>query len=114
MPARQPFTALCQTMARRSDPRRADLHLHTTHSDGTYTPAQVIDLARRSGLAAVAITDHDTLSAVAEARKAAGAHLEVVAGVEISAVYRDREFHLLGYFVRPDDGPLTAALQRLR
>jgi predicted metal-dependent phosphoesterase TrpH len=74
----------------------------------------VVELARRSGLAAVAITDHDTVSAVAEAQTAAGTHLEVVAGVEISAVYRDREFHLLGYFVTAEDGPLLAALQRLR
>jgi predicted metal-dependent phosphoesterase TrpH len=90
------------------------LHIHTTHSDGIYTPAQVVELARRSGLAAVAITDHDTLAGIPEARAAAIVHLEIVPGVEITAEYRDREFHLLGFFVRPDDGPLTAALARLR
>ncbi len=115
MPARQPFTALCQAAARPSTTDRADLHIHTLHSDGLYTPAQVIDLAKRAGLAAVAITDHDTLAGVAEARDAAsGSHLEVIAGVEISSRYRDREIHLLGYFVDPTNGDLTNALASLQ
>src|SRR5262245_14233094 len=115
MPARQPFTSLCQAAARSRTSGRADLHLHTTHSDGAYTPAQVIDVARRSGLAAVAVTDHDTLDGVAPARDAAaGSGVEVVPGVEISAEYRGREVHLLGYFVRLDDAPLQGALRRLR
>jgi predicted metal-dependent phosphoesterase TrpH len=89
------------------------LHIHTTHSDGAYTSAQVVELARRSGLAAVALTDHDTLSGIAPARAAAGAAVEVVAGVEISAEYEGQEFHLLAYFFRPDDAALQAALGRL-
>ena len=69
MPAQQPFTALCQLMARPPHADRADLHVHSTHSDGTYTPAQIVELARRSGLAAVALTDHDTLSGIEEAQR---------------------------------------------
>lgn len=114
MPARQPFTALCQATNRKPLTGRADLHLHTTHSDGSYTPAQVVDLARRAGLAAIAITDHDTLDGIAEAQAAAGAYLEIVPGVEITAEFQQREIHLLAYFIRIDDGPLTRALQRLR
>src|SRR5882672_8504083 len=115
MPARQPFTTLCQAMAQPRHSGRAVLHLHTTHSDGTYTPAELVDLARRSGLAAVALTDHDTLGGVAVAQAAAiGTGVEIVPGVEITAEYRERELHLLGYFVRQDDDPLTAALERLR
>jgi predicted metal-dependent phosphoesterase TrpH len=114
MPQRQPFTALCQALTRHPSAGRADLHVHTTHSDGTYTPAQVVEVARRSGLAAVAVTDHDTLAGLPEARAAAGPDLEVVPGVEISAEHAGRELHLLGYFVRPDDPPLQAALRRLR
>jgi predicted metal-dependent phosphoesterase TrpH len=115
MPARQPFTALCQAASRPRTSGRADLHIHTTHSDGLYTPAQVVDLARRSGLAAVAITDHDTLSAVVPAREAAaGSELDVIAGVEITTAFLSRELHLLAYFVRLDDEPLTKALTRLR
>jgi predicted metal-dependent phosphoesterase TrpH len=113
MPARQPFTALCRIVSRNPAAGRADLHLHTTHSDGLYTPAQVIDLARRSGLSAVAITDHDTLGGLAEARAAAaGSPVEVVAGAEITCEYRGREMHLLAYFVRPE-GALVAALDQL-
>jgi predicted metal-dependent phosphoesterase TrpH len=115
MPARQPFTALCQLASRSRLAGRADLHIHTTHSDGSYTPAQVVELARRAGLAAVAVTDHDAVGGVAAARAAAvGAGVEVVAGVEITAELRGRELHLLGYFFHTDDGPLTAALETVR
>ena len=113
MPARSPFTVLVRQTARRTASSRADLHLHSTHSDGTYTPGQLVDLARRSGLAAISLTDHDTLSGVEEVRAAAGTGLEIVSGVEITCEYSAREIHLLGYFVRTEDGPLTRALQRL-
>src|SRR5262245_23699542 len=114
MPARQPFTQLCQAAARPRSLGRADLHLHTTASDGTYTPAQIVDLAGRSGLAAVAITDHDTLDGIAPARRAAGSRVEVIAGVEITAEHGGREIHLLAFFVRADNAALNAALGRLR
>ena len=115
MPARQPFTALCQAAARPSSTDRADLHIHTVHSDGLYTPEQVVDLAKRAGLVAVAITDHDTLAGVGEALEAAsGSRLEVIAGVEISSRYREREIHLLGYFVDPTNHDLTNALASLQ
>jgi predicted metal-dependent phosphoesterase TrpH len=114
MPRHQPFTVLCQEAARAPSSGRADLHVHTTSSDGAYTPAEVVDLARRVGLAAVAVTDHDTLDGVAPARAAARGRLEVIAGVEITAECGGREVHLLGYFVRPNDRTLRAALDRLR
>jgi hypothetical protein len=115
MPAGQPFTALCQLAARGPRAGRVDLHVHTTHSDGVYTPAQVVDLARRAGLAAVAVTDHDTLGGVAAAREAAdGSSLEIVPGVEITSEHRRRELHLLGYFVALDHVGLTAALEDIR
>jgi hypothetical protein len=115
MPAGQPFTALCQLAARGPHADRVDLHVHTTHSDGTYTPAQVVDLARRAGLAAVAVTDHDTLGGVPAAREAAaGSPLEIVSGVEITSEYRQRELHLLGYFVALNHAGLTAALEDIR
>src|SRR5436190_24395428 len=99
MPARQPFTALCRALAQPRTHRQADLHVHTTCSDGTYAPAQIIELARRCGLVAVAITDHDTLAGVVPARQAAGNQLEVIAGVEITAEHHGHELHLLGYYV---------------
>jgi predicted metal-dependent phosphoesterase TrpH len=114
MPAGQPFTLLCQQLARPRHAGRADLHLHTTHSDGTYTPEQLVELARRCGLAAIAVTDHDTLSAVAVARAAAPRGLEIIAGVEISTEYAGRELHLLAYFVDPDHPGLNVALHGVR
>lgn len=115
MPARQPFTALCQAAAQPAAINRADLHVHTVHSDGLYTPAQVIDLARRAGLRAVAITDHDTIAGVGPARQASlGLDLEVIAGVEISSSYRGREIHLLGYFVDLANSELNDALASLQ
>src|SRR3954463_8555191 len=97
-----PFTRLCRqlTVLR---PGRADLHTHTTFSDGTHTPAGLVERARKAGLTAVAVTDHDTTAGVGPARVAAGDVLEVIAGVEITAEFEGRELHLLGYFVRPDD-----------
>jgi predicted metal-dependent phosphoesterase TrpH len=89
--------------------------MHSTFSDGAYAPAQLVDLARRSGLSAIALTDHDTVNGVSEARAAAkGSTLEIVTGVEISAEYRGAELHLLGYFVDLDNQPLVVALERLR
>ncbi len=114
MPAGQPFTKLCQTLARPPGHGRADLHIHTTFSDGTYTPAQIVELARRSGLAAIAITDHDTLAGIAPARHAAASRLEVIPGVEITAEHDGRELHLLGLFVDPENEALAGALARLQ
>jgi len=114
MPIGQPFTQLCQSLSRPPNFGRVDLHLHTTFSDGTYSPAQVVDLARRSGLSAIAITDHDTLAGIGPTRLAAGATLEVVSGVEITAEYRGRELHLLGYFFDVNNHALRASLDHLR
>ncbi len=113
MPRRQPFTALCRAAASSGLTGRADLHVHTTHSDGVYTPAQVVELARRAGLRALAITDHDTISGIEPARAAAGSQLEIIPAVEVSAEYQGREFHALGYFIRIDDADLLAALKRI-
>ena len=114
MPAGQPFTQLCQSLSRPRYFGRVDLHLHTIHSDGTYTPAEVVDLARRSGLSAIAITDHDTLAGIAPTQAAAGASLEVVTGVEITAEFRGKELHLLGYGFDPANAALRSALDHLR
>jgi predicted metal-dependent phosphoesterase TrpH len=91
-------------------PRQADLHVHTTASDGAFTPTQVVALARQAGLCAVAITDHDTLAGVDEARASAATAIEFVPGVEISTHFAGRELHLLGYFVRTDCAELNVAL----
>lgn len=75
-----------------------DLHLHSTASDGALPPGRVIDLAADAGLAAAALTDHDTMDGVAEALDAGKRRgIEVLPGVELSASLDDREVHLLGY-----------------
>jgi predicted metal-dependent phosphoesterase TrpH len=107
MPRGQPFTALCRLAAGLSEPLTADLHLHTTASDGDYTPSQVVALARQARLRAIAITDHDTLAGLESAVEAAVGGLEVIPGVEMSAVFGGREVHILGYFVRQDDRRLV-------
>src|SRR5436190_16287205 len=100
MPRLEPFTSLCRQTSARPALDRADLHLHTTHSDGTYTPAQVVELALRAGLCAIAVTDHDTLAGIEPTcRAAAGTELEVIPAVEISTEHAGRELHLLAYFV---------------
>jgi hypothetical protein len=109
-----PFTRLCGGLAVLRNPGRADLHTHTTYSDGTHTPASLVERARKAGLTAVAVTDHDTTAGVGPARAAAGVTIEVIAGVEITAEFRGHEIHLLGYFIRPEDPALSAALADLR
>lgn len=97
---------------------RADLHVHTTASDGTLTPAEVVDVAAARGLAAVGIADHDTVSGVEEALRRArergpGAP-EVVPAIEINTDFRGKEIHVLGYFIAWDDPFLARTLIRLR
>ncbi|MDD5281149.1 MAG: PHP domain-containing protein [Candidatus Omnitrophica bacterium] len=80
--------------------RYADLHVHTSESDGTLTPRQLVREALCRGLSAIAITDHDTVAGIPEAMAAAqGEDLEVIAGIELTAQYEKQEIHLLGYFL---------------
>ncbi|MCL4694506.1 MAG: PHP domain-containing protein [Candidatus Hydrogenedentes bacterium] len=94
--------------------RYADLHLHTHYSDGSDSPARVVERAVAAGLSAIAITDHDTLAGVEEGEaKARAAGLGFLRGVEISASHGKHEVHILGFGVRMDDAALNDALQRL-
>jgi predicted metal-dependent phosphoesterase TrpH len=88
--------------------------MHSYHSDGEWTPKELVDAAVRAGLAAVALTDHDTVSGVAEMQAAgAAAGIEVLAGVEIST-WLEADLHLLGYGFDPEDGALAETLARAR
>ena len=95
-------------------PRVIDLHSHTTASDGSLTPTELVKLASDSGLAAVGVTDHDTLDGIPEALQA-GQKLgvEVVQGIELSLEY-PAQFHLLGYLYRPDDQALNARIKYIQ
>jgi hypothetical protein len=75
-----------------------DLHLHTTASDGRSSPAALVAEVRAAGITAFAVTDHDTVAALAEVRALAGREgLEFIGGIEISAVRRGDDVHVLGY-----------------
>jgi predicted metal-dependent phosphoesterase TrpH len=95
--------------------RRIDLHTHSTASDGVYTPSEVVRLALERDLAALALTDHDTLSGIPEARAAAaGSDLEFIAGVEISCEGEWGDVHMLGLYVDPENAELADCLDGMR
>ncbi|MBR2567375.1 MAG: PHP domain-containing protein [Paenibacillus sp.] len=95
--------------------RRCDLHTHSQASDGMQSPTDNVKLAKQRGLAAVALTDHDTVSGVAEAKRAGQEYdLEVVAGVEISTRAGGKDIHVLGYYVDTDDEQFLQRLRGLR
>ena len=92
-----------------------DLHLHTTASDGTLSPADLVARAAAAGLTVISITDHDTLAGIPEGRLAADGHgLRLINGVEITGVEDGRDVHLLAYFFDPDAPDLIAFLGRQR
>jgi 3',5'-nucleoside bisphosphate phosphatase len=112
MPFKAPFTRMCQAVSALGEHGKADLHVHSTASDGMYSPQEVVAIARQTGLSAVAIADHDTLEGYQQIKNAIG--IEIIAGVEISAEFEGRDLHLLGYLVDPDHAELAAALAQLR
>lgn len=83
-----------------------DLHVHSNHSDGTYTPSQLVDYAVEKKLSAFALTDHDTIDGLEEAFQAAkGKNLEVIAGIELSSEYHGQDIHIVGLeidYTNPD------------
>ncbi len=94
--------------------RRVDLHTHTLFSDGLLTPEAVVAHALEHSLAALAITDHDSVEGVERARVAAGSALELVPGIEVSSSLDGADLHILGYYVDPTDAGLLEALARFR
>ncbi|GKS64893.1 phosphatase [Nitrospira sp.] len=94
---------------------RLDLHLHTTHSDGSCTPTEVIGLAHQAGVTALAITDHDITSGIPEAIVAGEQYgIEIIPGVEISSLTGNSELHILGYFLDWQDTDLNQRFKSLR
>ncbi|MGH9823805.1 MAG: PHP domain-containing protein, partial [Blastocatellia bacterium] len=92
-----------------------DLHLHTLCSDGSASPSEVVASAARNSARAIAITDHDNLAGLAEAREAAlRAGIELINGVEISADYQPGTMHILGYYISEFSPKLSGALADMR
>ncbi len=94
---------------------KADLHTHTTYSDGACSPKELIDLAVKQNISAIGITDHDTVSGIDEAivyGKSVG--VEIIPGLEISTDVDGKEVHILGYFIDHHDKELNKVLKFFR
>jgi predicted metal-dependent phosphoesterase TrpH len=95
---------------------RVDLHIHSTASDGRFSPAEIIRKSVERGLAVIALTDHDTVDGIASAVAAAATfpRLRVIPGIEVSTDIPQGEAHVLGYFIDYTDSKLQVTLARMR
>ncbi len=95
--------------------KRIDLHMHSTFSDGVHPPSALVDMAKAKGVAAIALSDHDSLDGFPELQEAARvAGVEVLTGVELSCEHAGRDLHVLGYGVDPAHEALQNALREFR
>lgn len=98
-----------------TDTRIIDMHVHSAASDGTFSPAALVAEAKKAGLSAIALTDHDTMDGIEEAAAAAKElGMELIPGVEISTEYNGCEIHVLGYYVSPQSPRLRDMLEEFR
>lgn len=89
-----------------------DLHTHSTESDGTFSPAELMQLAADTGLSAIALTDHDTVKGISKARPAAERlGIELVPGIELSTDYNGTEVHMLGFYIDDTNAAFLKKLQ---
>lgn len=94
---------------------KADLHTHTTASDGTLPPGELIALAKAKGLNTLSITDHDTIKGYLSVKeKAAGMGIDLIPGVEITALWNEREIHVLAYGFDDEDADFLQMLRKQR
>lgn len=94
---------------------RLDLHLHSTASDGLCSPATVVEKAVAGRLDVIALSDHDTAAGVPGARESGrGLPLHVVAAIEVSSTWEDRDIHVLGYFVDPESSAIRGHAERAK
>lgn len=92
-----------------------DLHCHSTVSDGLLTPKDLVAYAAKQGVKVLALTDHDDLAGLAEAREAAKQHgIQFVNGVEISVTWKKRTLHIVGLKVDPNNAALKSAFEAVR
>ena len=92
--------------------KQVDLHVHSNKSDGTFTPTQLVDYALQKGLAAFALTDHDTTEGLDEALfYAEGKPVEVIPGIEFSTEYEKKDVHVVGLYIRYDAPVFQSHLQ---
>ncbi len=93
----------------------SDLHVHTSYSDGTMTPENVVDEAIRLGVSTISITDHDTVEGIVVANQyAQGKNLHIIPGIELSSYLAPSEIHILGYFIDINNASLQKVLKQSR
>lgn len=93
-----------------------DLHVHTNHSDGLFSPEEVIDLAVSQNLQGIAITDHDSITGIEIAIHHSKKYdnFIIIPGIEISCIHNDEEVHLLGYFIDYNDSNIVSVTETLK
>ncbi len=94
-----------------------DLHVHSSASDGTMNPNQILDLAVEMGLPGLALTDHDTMAGLVEAEEyleRKGLPIIFIPGIELNTDYGESEIHILGYFIEYHDSPIEEPLIKIR
>ena len=95
--------------------KQCDLHIHSVYSDGVLSPAEIVRRASRKGLAAVAVTDHDTIGGQEEALAAGPEYgIDVISGIEFSAIENGTGFHILGYLIDLYNREITESVEWLR
>jgi len=92
-----------------------DLHMHSTFSDGTQTPTQLVERAKQNNVEVMAITDHDNVDGLKEGRiEAEKKGITFVNGIEVSANFKDKDIHILGYFLNLEDKEFLGWLKNLQ
>lgn len=98
----------------KSNRKKIDLHMHTTASDGTSTPEDLVKTCTELGLETIAVTDHDNTTAVEPVKEAAEEYeLEVISGIEISTYRGEAEYHILGYFIDIENDSLLGLTEAI-
>ena len=95
--------------------KRVDFHMHTTHSDGSYTPRELMRSCKEKNLACVSVTDHDTMSSFEACEiEARNLGIELIPGIEISAQFEPGTLHILGFFLNRTHPELNARLEEIQ
>ncbi|UZJ42006.1 PHP domain-containing protein [Prosthecochloris sp. SCSIO W1101] len=94
---------------------KADLHIHTKCSDGVFTPEEIVEKAKKTGLKAISITDHDSVLGIDKAKPLASEYgIELITGVEMSSTYQGHDIHILGYFFDHKNSALKSYLDHCK
>lgn len=92
----------------------SDLHIHSRYSDGTLWPKEIIGIAMNKGVKCISITDHDTIDSQYVLRELESRDIRVIPGVELSTEYKEKEIHILGYFIDINNKELNDALEQVK